>query len=565
MIIRRFIATHSSTLVRRQQKKILANLDITSPPNPLLDTESLGRNVRETDFTLFPASSLKTVVEELVRNGKTLDLMGNLIQRAVDVLEQPDEAERTIMRKEFQSIIFSKWAIFFAKKTGYCIFSLFNRKTIEQVAPKIHRDKWELIVKLISQPILRILNLKGANLDPNSVMEYTGVDGFRSIMDRFYLDLRLLSGRNFDRLVDRMRSRHKVGSPVHFEVICVWFLVWSPTEHGLRLPPLKGSKWTLEKLLIEIDRKQSKHMLIELLGKCQDEVLRQEICGFLRMRHGFTGLPRYPWSCSVVDEWMVQLSQEEPQSIESNQMDIVPVIQNGRHDDLQDGIRQLVEVRVIDTDKELTRIKNEIFSIQSQLIGLSFVTDNCISISTDQQSYVIDLEAVDVSFIKYLLKRILSDSDSIKVVYSLEALLNRIQLVWRWDQGIHFENIVDLRRGRIKRSLGLKDSAESSACEIVLPRELSTDDASCEQLENIYEKTQHIYGGVPLSDLVQEHLGFNHNRRLVYENPELWSVRPLEKRLIMTAAHDSFYLVLLEKHFQKNGFKPIELLTHDPF
>jgi hypothetical protein len=569
MFVRRLISTNASSLLLRR-KKVLKNLDISSPPNPLLDMESMGRNVRETEFTLFPATPLGVVLDDLVKHKDGVNLLANLLQRSVDVIEESDENIRHLKRKEIQSVIFSKWAKYFltGSNDGYIIFSLFNRAELEKVAPKIHPDKRELLVKMITQPLLRIINLKrDIVLNPNEVMRYSGVDGFRSIMDLFHLNLRLLSGLNLDKLFDKMKSR-KIGSPVHFEILRVWFMVWD-REHGMDKPVARGSKWSLKKLVTEIDRKQSKAMLIELLAKCE---IRNEIVAYLRQRHQFTGLARFPWSFSIVDEWMVERNiigdseTGQPDYIESFTSLNRPAITRAPSVNTSQEIevQSRVGITMVDKDKELSKIKKEIVDGSHEFIGISFVTDNVLSISTENRAYVIDLEFVQSSFVKYLVKRILNDP-GIKIVYSLEAFLNRLQNVWRWeDTGIHFSNIIDLRRGRTKRSQESKSEIEEIN-EVILPSELNSEIMSNNISKSIYERTQHIYGGVSLNDLVSHWLGYHHSRDAVYQNPELWNIRPLDKELIMMAAHDSYYLILLEKHFRQIGFGPTEVLTYDPF
>lgn len=559
-IVRRLIVTQVGRTVRRQHEA-LKRVDISSPANVLLDLESLGRNTRATNFSLYPGTPLNRVLDTLVSEGREIDLIANLMNRAVDVIEESDEEMRNSKKSEFQSKIFSRFVKYFASNSGYEIFTIFNRNSFAVISSTIHPDKRELLVKLITQPVLRIIALRPEiALDPNKVMAHSGVDGFRSIMDWFHLDLRTLTGENLDKLLSAMRnSKH-----VHFEILDVWFRVWRP-ELGLKKNSTPGSSWTLEKLLKEIEKKQSKCMLIELLVRIEEG--RDEVVKFMRQRHGFTGIPRFPWSYNVIDESMLQLRIGEPldprllnSTSQSSEKRLIA--DNIVVDDKDVSTRPRFPVEIIDSDKALTRVKSE---LTGDVIGVSFLNPQIISISTSRKSFVIDLEACNHIFAIFLLKKLLNDSGKRKIVFSLEAFLTKLQVVLGIDERLHFENVVDLRRGRVKRSLGVRKRNEAEL-EVSLPEEIAVDETSKSSDQPVmYEKTDHIFGRQNLCDLIQTHLGFFHDRSRIFETPELWLIRPLDPGLVEVAVYDSMFLVLLEDHFMARGFRPTEVLTFDPF
>ena len=560
-------------MIRRNErilaKKRLDTIDISSPLNPLLDVESFGRNVRDVNFTLFPLSPLNSVVDQFISGGDPVGLIANFVDRCTSILEERDPENRERMRRDFQTTLYTKFGRYFSEsdERGYMLFSIFNRLRFQEVSPKLHREKSELIQKLISQPVLRLISTRGDILiNPNLVMKYAGVDGFRSIMDRFYLDLRLLNGANFDRLMEAMRSRAK-GGVVHFEIIRVWFSVW---EANIDKPPIKGSKWTMKKLLTEVERKQSKHMLIELLRNCSDPA-RNEVVAFLRRRFSITGMYIMPWSSSVIDDWMLekallgedgQLTQllAKPPTLISSSPSSSPV---GQPKSLAEtSVRSRVPVTVISHDKQLSLVKKDLMSLSDDIVGISFIRPNVLSVSSSLNAYIIDLESTNRVFVTFLVKKLLGDPNITKVVYSLEAFLDRLQLHLGMET-VHFESVVDMRRGRIRRRLVNKRSEDQYELEPSIPGILTTD-ASPESLAK--EQVDHINPGQSLSDLTEEYLGIAHDRSAVYDlSDEQWNYRPLDNELVMLSAHDSFLLIGLEKKFRQMGFKPTEVLCFDPF
>ena len=529
--------TQASQLARqadlRQIRRKLKNIDIAAPLSPLLDSESMGRNTRELNFSLFPTSSLKVVMDKCIASQSPTDLIANLVNRCMVIIEEPDEVKREQFRKEFQTVIFAKFGAYFASKTknGYYIFALFNRQTFSEISPKLHKDKSDLIMKLLTQPILRLAALRRGELDPNLVMIFAGVDGFRSIMDRFHLDLRLLNAKNIDRLLDRMRGK----GVVHYEILRVWFAIWNEEEGvSISQPVVAGSRWTMAKLLAEIERKRSKCMLIELLRSCS-EWSRNLVVSHLRARHAITGLARLAWSSAIVDEWMVEARlathSHSPEPISSgNDIEIPKIIEDADSGEVETIPR--IPVKLVSYDKDLAQVKKDLIS--APMVGISFVRENLISISTDIHSWVIDLDSVSEPLVRFLLKRILNEEKCVKIVYSLERFLDLLQLRLRMDL-IHFENIVDMRRGRIRRRL------------------------------EFTEKIDHIPGHESLSSLVAEYVGDVHDRSRIYDLEDEWKYRPLREDLVMLCAHDSHYLLKLERRFLEMGFKPVEVLTFDPF
>lgn len=560
-------------MIRRNErvltKKRLDNIDVSSPLDPLLDVESLGRNVRDINFTLFPLSPLNSVIDQFISGRDSLGLIANLMDRCNSILKERDPENRDRIRREFQTTLYTKFGRYFSDhdERGYMLFSIFNRLSLQEVSPKLHRDKSELIQKLIAQPVLRLISTRGdIDIDPNLVMKYTGVDGFRSIMDRFHLDLRLLTGANFDRLMEAMRSRTN-GGVVHFDSLRVWFSVW---EEGLDKPPIKGSKWTIKKLLTEIERKQSKYMLIELLKNCSDSA-RTDVVAFLRRRFSITGMYIMPWSSSIIDEWMIEKAllgdESEITQLLTRPASWIPSTHSNSSADhsrsLTDtAIRSRIPVSVISNDKQLIAVKKDLLSLSDNIVGISFIRPNVLSVSSSSNAYIIDLDSTNRVFVTFLLKKLLGDPSITKVLYSLEAFLDKLHLCLGLDT-IHFETVVDMRRGRIRRRLVDKRDDDQYQLEPTIPGIIDTD---CNQKTLAKEQVDHIHPGQNLADLTAEFLGIVHDRSAVYDiSDEQWNYRPLDNDLVMLSAHDSFLLIGLEKKFRQMGFKPTEVLCFDPF
>ena len=562
---RRQIATSASVRTRAAIRRALAAVDTSTPANALLDSESVGQNSRETDFSLFPHIELNSLLTQLVRESRQLDLVANLVHRAIHVVETNDLEERDSRRQAFQSAVYA--AVFRLvsqnESGGYMPFAIFNRQIFASVAPKVHPAKQELISKLVSQPLLRIATLNRDIVpNPNRIMDQTGVDGFRSIMDLFLLDLRLLSGRNLDRLLDAMKSRKR--GEVHFELLRVWSLVWDESC-GIDSPPVPGSKWTLHRVLSEVIKKQSKDMLIRLLadsGCCRDSLFA--IC---RSRYNLTGMPKYPWASEIVEEWLIERRLElgsvaAADMIANESVKPVSVLEDGTVQDLSVSERSdgPASTFLVNTDAKLTRAKERVLSPDTRTVGISFVVDSVLSVSTDSESYVIDLKTLNPTFVKFFVKKILNGPTT-KIVYSLESLLNRLQEVLGLTEGIHFENVVDLRRGRIRRRLE-EIRADEVVPEASLPGIL--DNESPANSKRNREAVDHIFGRTPLSLMISEHLGVEHDRSVSF-HPTAWDYRPLDRELLEFAAMDSKYLVALEESFRRDGFGPTEILSFDPF
>jgi hypothetical protein len=164
--------------------------------------------------------------------------------------------------------------------------------------------------------------------------------------------------------------------------------------------------------------------------------------------------------------------------------------------------------------------------------------------------------------VTFLVKKLLSDPSITKVLYSLEAFLDKLQLCLGLDT-IHFETVVDMRRGRIRRRLVDKRDGDQYHLEPTIPGIINSD---CNQKTLAKERVDHIHPGQSLGDLTAEFLGIVHDRSAVYDiSDEQWNYRPLDNELVMLSAHDSFLLIGLEKKFRQMGFKPTEVLCFDPF
>lgn len=564
---RRGIVTSVSVRKKAALKRSLAAVDVASPSSALLDAESFGQNSMDTNFVLFPHLELAPLMAQLVREDRKSDLIANLVHRAVHVIECSDLDQRARLRHSLQTSIYSVVYRLISQSDvgGYGIFGIFNRLDFDSVVPKLHPEKKEMIIKLISQPLLRIATFnRDIVLDPNHVIGATGVDGFRSIMDLFLLDLRLLNGKNWDRLLDAMRSRKRGG--VHFELVRVWMLVWDESV-GIDSPPVKGSGWTMRRVLSQIIQKQSKDMLNALLAASGGR--RTDLLTVCQSRHALTGMPKHPWANDIVEEWLIQHKLgmgSEFASVLTGPEDhlrlSLPEV-TGQNEAVETESNKLEEtVFLINSDSKLTRLKEQLYA-DAGVIGMSFVTDSVISISTMDASFVIDLATVNRVFCRFLIKKLLN-ADRVKVVYSLESLLDKLQSLLALQDGIHFSNVVDLRRGRIRRTLQVMSTGPEQGLEVELPGLIDPEPLSSSALQT-RESVQHIFGRVSLSVLVEQYLpGNEHDRSLAFATDK-WEYRPLGKELLVFAANDSRYLVRLEDEFRQSGFEPTEVLSYDPF
>jgi len=559
-----------SLTIQNNRKKLRASLssvDVSSPLNCVLDTESPGQIVRETVFTLFPAEGLSSLMGKLASRDRILDIVANLVHRAVDVMEEQDSELREGKRKEFQTAIFT----YFVKSMqsgdpDYRIFAIYNRVTFEQVAPKLHADKHNLIERLIAQSILRAILLNRAIvLDPNRVLERTGVDGFRRVKDMYRLDLSFLQGKSLDRILESMRNKAK--HVIHFELLDVWASVWVEGT-SIDAPLARGSKWSLNRILKEIIRKRSKDMLLKLLCTV-DENTRNDLIEVCVSKHGFTGMLRYPWAHDIIDEWRVETALGDDSFNVSSMLvpERVQVIsaktQDAATNPDEGSGRQICSAEnsfLVDSDRKLTECKRRILG-NGNHIGISFVSESVISISTENESFILDLLSVNSVFVIYLLKCILNDKSSTKLVYSLESFLNNLQNLSGKEEPIHFENLVDLRRSRSRKSIF--DKSPSESLDAVLPGIIEKSEPSNSSSSQI-ESSVYYGGNQRMSEMVSEYLDVAHDRGIAFQS-ELWLYRPLSEELQIFAANDSHLLIRLEKHLRWRNIMPNEVLCYDPF
>ena len=554
-------------------------VDVSSPVNPILDTESPGQIVREADYALYPFEPLGSLIRQLALEDRGTDLIANLVHRAVDVIEQGDSVKRSSKRESLQSAIYSQCFGLFADGK-YAIFQMYNRQVFSKVAPKVHASKLSDIKRLISQPLLRAIAFnRNLLVDPNQVMAAAGVDGFRTIMDMYSLDLRSLTGKNLDQLLNAMRSRRNQAA--HFDLLRVWLSVWDESL-GMKTPAVRGSKWSMETVLLEVIRKQSKHMLIRLMAEVGGTT-RDELARVCRSRHSITGMLKHPWAHDVIDEWMIEqrLGLATDATVASpiariqgnSSVQIVPEKDPGISllgtASLPTGSRKrpvhVSEAFLISKDSDLTLVKDAIFGLcddADSYVGLSFVTSSVLSISTPTASYVVDMTAVNSMFVSFLVRKILNAKNLIKIVYSLESFLTQVQTVLGVPN-VHFENIVDLRRSRLRRTVTVAhhDEALDGA---ILPGVIDPV-SSYTSSGPLVEKVEHFPGNSRLGAMVEDVLGCRHDRDIAFDE-SAWLIRPLSEELCLFAANDSHYLVQIELELRNNrNLLPSEVLTFDPF
>ena len=563
--IRGLFSGKSRNLVRIGNS--LSSVDMSSPPNIFLDVESPGRSVRETDFSLYPFEPLNKLIIKFNEESRGSDLIANLVHRAMSIYEASDLSRREELRRSFQSDIYAVHVKMFAEQKGYGIFEIYNRQRFGQIAPKVKPEKMEILIKLITQPILRIVafNRSQITIDPNEVMQRTGVDGFRSIMDLFHLDLRLLTARNLDRLLSSMRSGHKRSHPVHFDLLRVWFQVWDES-YGVRKSV--GENWSLERVLIEIIRKQSRDMLLQFFVQAGENV-RNDLVKICRSRHAITGTPKYPWANDAIDSWLIEMDIALKKISDSSLKEMEQISDSDSDCDSKNIFSDAVSgvsnekktgddcMYLVSEDAHVTRVKQELKN--TDLVGLSFPVDTVLSIATTTAAYVIDLSAVNVKFVAYLVKSILNDSSKKKVVYSLESFLDCMQSSLEVKKGVHFENLIDLRRGRIRRSLANRESINEDVFEAI-PGLLEPPPGP--NKNSLYEKIDFFFCKDSLSHIVQQVLGYSHDRSVV---SRCWLYRPLPSELVRFAASDASVLVELELSFRNQRMIPCEILSFDPF
>jgi hypothetical protein len=530
----------------------------------MLDVESPGRIVRETSFSIYPKESLERLIIQLNVEDRGSDLVANLVHRAMEILEESDSQQREESRRKFQSEIYAVHVKMFREMQccGFGIFEFYNRQRFAEIAPKLKGAKLEIVRKLITQPVLRIVSLnRDVTLDPNEVMDKSGVDGFRAIMDLFNFDLRLLNAENLNRLLSALRSD---------QLLEVWFQVWDESI-GVKNPVKNGCKWTMEKVLMEIIRKQSRDVFIKLLHRVGETESLSELLAICRKRHSVTGIPKHPWAYDLIDSLI--LTQEMDSSVFH-----LPAISGGHNQSLV-SIGREEEVRIelqsekktllnqehiflINSDAQLTRVKECVKT--ENIVSLSFPSNNVLSIAANDNAFVIDLTAVNITFAKYLVTNLLNDSLRRKVVYSLEAFLDRMQSVLKISDGIvHFENLIDLRRGRIRRSL-THVTSEPDFDEEHIKIDDSVEIPIREKNSRLAENIEYFYQKTPLPIMAEEMLKYNHNRSLFFQ-PDVWLYRPLPVDAIEFAAHDAHVLLRLEGAFITHKMMPVDILNYDPF
>ena len=543
----------------------LSNVDISSPVNMMLDVESPGRDVRETSFSLYPKESLERLIVQFNEENRGPDLVANLVHRAMEILEESDSQQREESRRKFQSEIYAVHAKMFREMQGcgFGIFEMYNRQRFAEIAPKLKGAKLELVRKLITQPLLRIVSLnRDITLDPNQVMKKSGVDGFRAIMDLFNIDLRLLNAHNLNRLLSALPPD---------QLVEVWFQVWDESI-GVGKPVKKGSQWTMEKVLLEIIRKQSRDVFFKLFLQVGGTNSVKELIAVCRKRHTVTGTPKHPWANDLIDSLILQreidssvflepsFSGGHDQSLVSLARGDEPIIETPS--DKQTLISQ-EHIFLINSDAQLTRVKECLKD--RHMVSLSFPANNVLAIAANENAFVIDLTAVKIAFVKYLVTSLLNDTSRRKVVYSLESFLDRMQSDLKFSEGIvHFENLIDLRKGRIRRSLTHVVAEPELEEDHNIMISQSVELPVCEKKSKVAEKTEHFYQKTPLPLMAEEMLGYHHNRSLVFQ-PNVWLYRPLPVDVIEFAAHDAHVLLRLEKAFRAQNMMPVEILNYDPF
>jgi hypothetical protein len=548
-------------------KTRIASIDTSSPLNPILDVESPGQPVRETDFILFPFERLDSLITRLCYEQRSHDLSANLIHRAVEVMEETNPKVREDKRKSLQTSIHASFSrgLITGTKDVYLLFGIFNEGIFNRLVPKIHSDKSYNIVRLISQPMLRVAAFnRGIVLDPNEVMAVTGPSGFRSIMEMFNFDVSALSGRNFDRLLHSMSNQRR--KTIQYDAVDLWLKLWDVLGNGKRIdsPLISGSKWTMLKVFEEIIRKQSKELLVKLLSI---PGIRRDVFDLCLSRHSITGMLKHPWAFEVVDTWLIENGRDQARLGENSSVyapvNPCPVPTNAVTGELVPSrLRDPSAIFLIDSDIKLKRVKDEIF--KHSLVGISIINTSVVSLSTEEKSYLIDLSLVNSVFVAYLLKQILNRSSMKKVVFSLEAFLNQLQdIILKNESGIHFENLIDLRRDRI-RKLDTRRLKQTETMEPVKSDlfHVGEDNQICYAPNP--EINQHFIGYKRLSDLAVNILGVSHDRGLVFKE-EAWLYRPMNEEVMRFASNDSFVLIEIEKKLESQGIVPSEILSYDPF
>lgn len=555
---------HNRKQMQILKKQLTRDLDVSSPPNTLLDSESLGANTRVTNFVIAPTSARLSEVVNHFSNAQPVDLIANLIHHAMNVIEEPDPETRSILRSQFQSELFSSAQQLFLKK-NFSLFAFFNRQIIEQVWLKIQPKKFDLISSLITQPLLRLaVQNKAIYIDPNAVIRITGVDGFKKISDLFLIQFWNLEPGLLDKFLSSFFTKNK---QPQFDMIRVWMLIASD-DHKLNTPLVPGSKWTLKKLMQLINVKKSQTILAELfknIFKTGNSDLFFEIVSFSRSTHSITGTLKYPWAVQVIDQWMATNSKTFEPSLQIDDKLIStsagPQASMARLSPTFPSWAS--QTAMIDSHESLMEFKKILFGSKNIFVGISFPSQSILSISFNDFSYLIDLAFVEPKFVSFILKRLLNDSECTKIVFSLSKFLLHVQQLIG-DTSVHFENVVEIRGNRVRR-LSRKSTGENFLTSAFCP--------GVEGLDELYQDTQSRTDHCEwftesrmssLRDLTRTWLGIDHDRKLCCDGDD-WDIRPLPEEYTRVAAADSRVLVLLEERWRKEGIVPVEILSFDPF
>ena len=505
--------------------------------------------VRETDFVLFPSLELGGLIARLASERRGKDLAANLVQRAMAVVEESDVGgARVLKRREFQSVVYQQ-AVAQVSEGNYSLFRIFNERDLHAISPKLP----DLVRGLLLQPLIRLtVYNKNIPLDPNRVMEMTGVVGFKKIFSLFSLNVSELNFQHLDSLLNSMRSR-----TLHHAFVSVFLSVASGVR-SVRSPVVPRSRWTVERVVMEILKKRNSGLLCEVLAGVSPGV-RREIFDLLIARHVLTGMPKHPWALEWVasggEGWEVTAPLDDAHAPLDALLEapLEAPAQSPPHTAPSREARSFL----ISTPGNLHVVKSALQ--EEAIVGLSFVCESLLSVSGSTESFLIDLKTVPHQFVTALLKQLLSDAARAKVVYSLGAFLNAIQSLA--EGGVHFENLIDLRLARIRRS---EEWIETERVDFHATGIPALDRKSGESVPQYREKVEHFPPSARLADLVREHLQDSHDRHLAQLGDE-WEIRPLSAALLEFAACDSHHLVRVEKALRARRIFPTEILSFDPF
>jgi len=554
---------------RQLKNHLTKNLDVSSPVNPLLDTESLGMNTRITNYIIAaPTKKISDVIYQLAHEeNRTTDLVANLIHRAMEVIEEIDTEQRSVRRNKFQSQLFSVAQKLFLEQ-NFNLFAFYDKRILGEISAKIQPKKLELISSLITQPLLRLAVLNRAiYIDPNKVFHVTGVDGFKKISDLFLIQFWHLKPELLDKYLNSFVTR----KGPQFDIVRVWMMIASSSDSvTLTTPIVPGSKWNLKKLLQLIICKKSEPILREIFrsflqtGKFE---LVSEMVYMCRSSHTITGTLRYPWAVETLEKWFSNSSDLSKSFIEQ----ISEVLQVSDRPDLEPIEPQTIQnspwdasTFLIDSHSALMEFKLKLFS-SKEIVGISFPHESIVSVTTDDCTYVIDLLAVEQRFVSSILKRLLNDQERVKIVFSLSNFLLHIQDLL--GDTVHFENLIEVRGNRVRRRSGkpTREQVEQFITSVSCPgvdelthteSESSSSSVSCEWFSE--NRT------MSLRELSVKWLGIDHDRAVCIRG-DSWDIRPLPDEYLKTAANDSRVLVMLETRWRQKGILPVETLSFDPF